>query len=110
RKILFDQATFTRRCIAEPEVVSKELIGVIRTLLGPSNDRGTHFTPLYRPWRERIAFVPDADLFKSIGNGKASVVTDEIERFESTGIVLKSGKRLAAEVIVAATGFNISIL
>jgi cation diffusion facilitator CzcD-associated flavoprotein CzcO len=110
RKILFDQATFTRRCIAEPEVVSKELIGVIRTLLGPDYDVGTHFTPSYRPWRQRIAFVPDADLFKSIGNGKASVVTDEIERFESTGIVLKSGKRLAAEVIVAATGFNISIL
>ncbi len=110
RKILFDQATFTRRCIAEPEVVSKELIGVIRTLLGPDYDVETHFTPSYRPWRQRIAFVPDADLFKSIGNGKASVVTDEIERFELTGIVLKSGKRLAAEVIVAATGFNISIL
>jgi cation diffusion facilitator CzcD-associated flavoprotein CzcO len=110
RKILFDQATFTRRCVAEPEVVSKELIGVIRNLLGPDYDVETHFTPSYRPWRQRIAFVPEADLFKSIANGKASVVTDEIERFNATGILLRSGQQLAADIIVAATGFNISVL
>jgi cation diffusion facilitator CzcD-associated flavoprotein CzcO len=110
RKILFDQATFTRRCVAEPEVVSQELIGVIRNLLGPAYDVETHFTPRYRPWRQRIAFVPDADLFRSIGEGKASVVTDEIECFNATGILLKSGKQLDADVIVAATGFNISVL
>ena len=110
RKILFDQATFTRRCVDEPEVVSKELIGVIRNLLGPDYDVETHFTPSYRPWRQRIAFVPDADLFKSIASGKASVVTDAIEHFDDTGIVLKSGKKLAADIIVAATGFNISVL
>jgi len=110
RKILFDQATFTGRCVAEPEVVSQELIGVIRNLLGPNYDVETHFTPSYRPWRQRIAFVPEADLFKSIANGKASVVTDEIERFNETGILLKSGQQLAADIIVAATGFNISVL
>jgi cation diffusion facilitator CzcD-associated flavoprotein CzcO len=110
RKILFDQATFTRRCIEEPDVVKKELIGAIRNLLGPDYDVDAHFTPTYRPWRQRIAFVPDADLFKSISSGKASVMTDEIERFTETGLLLKSGKQLDADIIVAATGFNISVL
>jgi cation diffusion facilitator CzcD-associated flavoprotein CzcO len=110
RKILFDQATFTRRCREEPDVVSKELIGVISNLLGPEYDVATHFTPSYRPWRQRIAFVPDADLFHSIGKGKATVVTDEIERFNAAGILLKSGKQLDADIIIAATGFNISVL
>ena len=110
RKILFDQATFTRRCHEEPDVVSKELIGVIHNLLGPEYDVETHFTPTYRPWRQRIAFVPDADLFKSIANGKASVVTDQIECFNQAGILLKSGKQLDADIIVAATGFNINVL
>ena len=110
RKILFDQAHFTRRCIEEPDVVAKELIGVVRNHLGPDYDVEKHFTPQYRPWRQRIAFIPDADLFQAIAAGKASVVTDEIERFNARGIVLKSGKELEADIIVAATGFNISVL
>ncbi len=110
RKILFDQAAFMRRCAEEPEAVTTELIGVIRDLLGPDYDVETHFTPRYRPWRQRIAFVPDADLFKSIRDGNASVVTDEIEAFTEGGIQLKSGRQLDADVIVAATGFNISVL
>jgi cation diffusion facilitator CzcD-associated flavoprotein CzcO len=110
RKILYDQAAFTRRCVAEPDAVAKELIGVIRMLLGPDYEVEKHFTPRYRPWRQRIAFVPDADLFKAIGSGKASVVTDEIERFTATGIALKSGAQLAADIIVAATGFNLNVL
>ncbi len=70
----------------------------------------THFTPRYRPWRQRIAFVPDGDLFQGIRTGKASVVTDEIERFIETGILLKSGKQLEADIIVTATGFNLNVL
>ncbi|HEY0183469.1 MAG TPA: NAD(P)/FAD-dependent oxidoreductase [Rhodopila sp.] len=70
----------------------------------------THFTPSYRPWRQRIAFVPDADLFKGISSGKASVVTDEIERFTETGLLLKSGKTLDADIIITATGFHLNVL
>ena len=110
RKILFEQDAFTRRCLAEPEQVKKELIGQISAVLGPDYDVGTHFTPRYRPWRQRIAFVPDADLFHSVKDGKASVVTDEIERFVENGILLKSGRTLPADIIVTATGFNLSIL
>ncbi len=110
RKILFDQDTFTRRSFTEPEVVKDELLGGIRAVLGPDYDIETHFTPSYRPWRQRIAFVPDADLFQAIKSGKASVVTDEIDRFTKAGILLKSGKTLDADIIITATGFNLNML
>jgi cation diffusion facilitator CzcD-associated flavoprotein CzcO len=110
RKILFDQDTFTRRSFSEPETVKQELLGGISAVLGPDYDIATHFTPRYRPWRQRIAFVPDADLFQSIKSGRASVVTDEIVRFTENGILLKSGQALDADIIVTATGFNLNVL
>ncbi|MFX6991341.1 FAD-containing monooxygenase EthA, partial [Acinetobacter baumannii] len=66
----------------------------------------THFTPKYNPWDERLCLVPDGDLFKSISEGKASVVTDRIKKFTENGILLESGKLLEADVIVTATGLN----
>ena len=110
RKILRDQDLFTRRTFAEPEQVKQELLGAVRAQLGPDYDIGTHFTPSYRPWRQRIAFVPDADLFKGIASGRASVVTDEIDRFTETGVLLKSGKLLEADIVITATGFNLNVL
>ena len=110
RKILFDQAKFTQRSFEEPEAVKRELIGMVRAYLGPDFDVETHFTPRYRPWRQRIAFVPDGDIFRGIRAGKASVVTDEIERFTERGILLKSGEELKADIVVTATGFNMNVL
>ena len=110
RKILFEQDAFTRRSFTEPEVVKQELLGAIRAVLGSDHDVEAHFTPSYRPWRQRIAFVPDADLFQAIKGGKASVVTDEIDHFTETGILLKSGKTLEADIIITATGFNLNVL
>ena len=110
RKILHDQATFTRRSFEEPEKVKQELLDGVRSILGPKYDMESHFTPSYRPWRQRIAFVPDGDLFHGIASGKASVVTDDIDRFTEHGILLKSGEELQADIIVTATGFNMSVL
>jgi cation diffusion facilitator CzcD-associated flavoprotein CzcO len=110
RKILHDQDAFTRRTFEQPEAVKQELIAAVRDLLGPDYDVATHFTPTYRPWRQRLAFVPDGDLFQGIRSGKASVVTDEIERFTETGILLRSGTLLPADIIVTATGFHLSVL
>ena len=110
RRILLDQARFTQRTFEEPETVRKELIEAVRAQLGPDYDVETHFTPRYRPWRQRLAFVPDGDLFQGIKSGKASVVTDQIERFTPDGVLLKSGKALTADIIVTATGFNLCVL
>jgi monooxygenase len=70
-------------------------------------DVDTHFNPTYNPWDQRMCAVPDADLFRSISKGKASVVTDKIVRFTKTGILLESGKELEADIIVTATGLNL---
>jgi cation diffusion facilitator CzcD-associated flavoprotein CzcO len=110
RKILHDQSVFTGRSFSEPETVKRELLGAVRSYLGPDFDVDTHFTPRYRPWRQRIAFIPDGDLFQGIRSGKASVVTDEIDRFVQGGILLKSGTVLEADIIVTATGFNLNVL
>jgi cation diffusion facilitator CzcD-associated flavoprotein CzcO len=110
RQILHDQAMLTRLAVEDPETVRQELLAGVREYLGPDYDIDKHFTPKYRPWRQRIAFVPDGDIFKGITSGKASVVTDEIERFSEKGIQLKSGQLLEADVIITATGFNLSIL
>jgi len=110
RQILHDQADFTRRSFEEPEKVKEELLGGVRAYLGPDYDIDTHFTPRYRPWRQRIAFVPEGDLFQGIAGGKATVVTYKIDRFTEKGILLKSGKELEADIIVSATGFHLSVL
>ncbi|MCF8505282.1 MAG: NAD(P)/FAD-dependent oxidoreductase [Caulobacter sp.] len=110
RKVLFDQAAFTKRAVEESEAVKNELLEGVRAFVGPDFDIEKHFTPKYRPWRQRIAFVPDGDLFQGVVSGKASVVTDEIERFTEKGILLKSGQELEADIIVTATGFNLSVL
>ena len=99
-----------RRAAEESDVVTQELLAGVRNILGPDYDIAKHFTPSYRPWRQRIAFVPGGDLFQGIKSGKASVETDEIERFTAEGILLKSGKLLAADIVVTATGFNLSAL
>jgi cation diffusion facilitator CzcD-associated flavoprotein CzcO len=110
RQILYNQDLFTKRCFEEPEAVTKELLGAVKAYLGEDYDIETHFTPKYRPWRQRIAFVPDGDIFRGIRSGKASMVTDEIDRFTEKGVLTKSGKELEADIVVTATGFNLSIL
>jgi len=110
RKVLFDQNEFTRRSVEESDAVKEELLAGVREFLGPDFDVDKHFTPAYRPWQQRIAFVPDGDLFQGIASGKASVVTDHIERFTEKGILLKSGEELEADIIITATGFNLSVL
>ncbi len=110
RRILHDQHAFMELAAAEPEMVKQELFAGIREYLGDEYDIEKHFGPSYRPWQQRVAFVPDGDLFQGIASGKASVVTDHIVRFNETGIELESGEQLDADIIVTATGFNLNVL
>jgi monooxygenase len=66
-----------------------------------------HFNPRYDPWDQRLCLVPDGDLFRSIRNGKASVVTDRIVSFTPNGIQLESNRELVADIIVTATGLRL---
>jgi len=100
---------FTRMAFEQPEAAKKELLAGVSAFIGPELTE-KHFTPRYRPWRQRIAFVPEGDIFQKVKAGKASVVTDEIERFTETGILTRSGEALEADIIITATGFNLCVL
>jgi monooxygenase len=82
----------------------------LRKELGRDYDIRTHFRPPYEPWDQRLCLVPDADLFKALRAGRAEMVTDHIDTFTETGLRLKSGRELAADVVVSATGLNLLLL
>lgn len=78
-----------------------------KQLEGSGCDVDVHFKPKYGPWDQRLCAVPDADLYKAIKSGRASIVTDHIDRFTENGIRLASGRELDADIVVTATGFNL---
>jgi cation diffusion facilitator CzcD-associated flavoprotein CzcO len=93
-----------------PGELHEFLMESIRPLLPEGFDVDKHLTPRYRPWQQRIAVVPDGDLFAALREGKASIVTDTIETFTSRGIRVSSGDEIGADIVVTATGFNLSVL
>jgi len=80
----------------------------VRRQLGNKYD-SKHFTPPYNPWDQRLCLVPDADLFRAMNEGRVSVVTDQIETFTESGLLLKSGEHLDADIIVTATGLVLKL-
>ena len=104
------QQLIYRRTRTAPHTVKRKLLDMVRSELGPDYDIETHFTPRYNPWDQRLCLVPNSDLFVAIRSGKASVVTDHIERFTPTGIRLTSGAELPADIVVTATGLNLVVL
>ncbi len=110
RKVLKEGAAIADLSRDFPDMVRDELLNMARAELPDDFDVDTHFSPRYRPWQQRLALIPDGDLFAAIREGKASVVTDEIETFNADGILTTSGVQLDADVIITATGFDLSVL
>ena len=100
---------FFQKCRKFPKKVKEFLIKQVREALGPNYDIETHFTPKYNPWEQRMCLVPNGDFFNAINAGKASVITDHIDRFTKKGIKLKSGGEVEADLIVTATGLNLEV-
>lgn len=99
---------FYRMCMKQPAKVKDYLLGMVREELGEEEVK-KHFTPTYKPWDQRVCLVPDSDLYEALKSGKASVVTDHIDRFTQDGIKLKSGETLDADIIVTATGLKLQV-
>jgi cation diffusion facilitator CzcD-associated flavoprotein CzcO len=93
-----------------PALTKRLLRGIARRELGPGYDVDKHFAPRYDPWDERVCVAPDGDFFRAVREGRASVVTDTIDTFTESGIRLRSGAHLDADVIVTATGLNAKLL
>jgi monooxygenase len=91
-----------------PKTVARALTTFAHIQSGKKTDRA-NFEPRYKPWDQRLCLVPDSDLFTAIRKGNASIVTDEIERFTPTGLQLKSGKTLDADIVISATGLQVQL-
>lgn len=113
KNVLFLRGTY-KACRRAPKLMRRLLIANVRRQLPRHFDVDTHFTPRYNPWDERLCLVPgghlfkEGDLFQAISAGRASVVTEAIDRFTRTGILLESGRELPADIIVTATGLNLA--
>ncbi|MBX3420283.1 MAG: NAD(P)/FAD-dependent oxidoreductase [Pirellulaceae bacterium] len=92
-----------------PDKARKLLLKRVRKELGADYDVEKHFSPRYNPWDERLCLVPNGDLFQAIRSGKVSVVTDQIESITPTGVALRSGQHLDADILILATGLNLVV-
>lgn len=101
---------FVSQIKKKPEKYRDMLIQGVRSQLGEGYDIDKHFTPKYKPWDQRLCFVPNGDMFQAIRKGKAEVVTDTIDKFTKDGILLDSGNKIEADIIVTATGLNMQLL
>jgi cation diffusion facilitator CzcD-associated flavoprotein CzcO len=101
---------FYRFCRRNP-TRARALINMwLQKELGPQVDLSTHFNPRYNPWEQRVCLVPDSDLFQAMREGRASIVTDQIETFTEKSVKLRSGSELEADIVVTATGLNLLLL
>ena len=97
-------------CQSQPALMKRYFREHVKKQLPKDYDIETHFVPKYNPWDERLCAVPNGDLFKSIRSGNASVITDHIDKFVEDGILLKSGKKIKADIIITATGLELQML
>lgn len=96
-------------CQRFPKLARKLLLWLTRKELPKDYPVDVHFNPPYNPWDQRLCSVPEGDLFKVISSGKATVVTDHVQQFTESGVMLKSGKELKADIIITATGLNVQL-
>jgi monooxygenase len=108
-KNVAQQSILYQACRKLPQRMRRTLTSLVKRQLPEGYDVDKHFSPRYNPWDQRLCLVPNGDLFKSIRNGNADIVTESIERFTETGIKLTSGEELQADIVVTATGLNLQL-
>ena len=108
-KNIFQQRFLYEFCQHFPKTARKVIRGTNKAVLGDAVPVDPHFNPPYNPWDQRVCVVPDADMFKELKRGNASIVTDRIKTFTEKGILLESGQELEADIIVTATGLNLQL-
>ena len=109
KNILYQSFTFFM-ARKYPERTKNKILELAKNELGPEYDIDKHLNPSYKPWDQRICLVPDSDLFEAINDKKASIVTDTIKEFQTNGVLLNSGERIEADVIITATGIELNAL
>ena len=110
RKNIVQQQAIWRFCQKYPKAARRLIRNFNAKMLPAGYPVDEHFNPPYNPWDQRLCLAPDGDLFKAIRDGRASIVTDRIATFTEQGVLLESGRELAADVIVTATGLNVQAM
>ncbi len=98
---------FYNYCRRFPDRAKKLIVDGAAAQLHDPQLAAAHFTPTYKPWAQRMCLVPDGDLFRAVRAGRAEVVTDHVAGFTPRGIVLRSGRELAADLVITATGLRL---
>jgi len=93
-----------------PKLARRFIRATAKRNLPPGYPVDVHFNPRYDPWDQRLCAMLDYDLYKAIGDGRVDVVTDHIDHIDAEGIVLRSGDRIDADVIITATGIQLQAL
>jgi cation diffusion facilitator CzcD-associated flavoprotein CzcO len=65
-------------------------------------------TPDFPPFAKRI--IGDPGYYKALALPTVELVTGTIERYESDGVIVTGGRRIACDVVVLATGFTLDFL
>ncbi len=105
KNIRWQQVVY-KRTRTHPQQMKDLLLNRLRKKLNADIDIDKHFSPNYNPWDQRLCLIPDDDLHIALNSGKASVVTDQVDTFTETGILLNSGQEIAADIIITATGLQ----
>ncbi len=92
------------------EGTKRLLVGDVLKELGQGQDWKKHFVPSYMPGQQRICAVPDGDMFKTLREGKATMVTGHIERFTETGLLMQDGTKIDADIVITATGLVLEFM
>lgn len=108
RNIRFQDFVY-RRSRTNPQKMRDQILHLTRKELGEDYPVEKDFTPSYNPWDQRLCLVPDADLFNAIRSGKARIVTGEIDQFVETGVKMKTGELVEADIVVTATGLELQL-
>lgn len=107
-KNVFSEMFFFHLFRGAPNTMKKKLIEGVAKKLPADFKIDPHFVPPYNPMDQRMLLALNGDLFEALSSGKADMVTDHIDTFTPTGIRLKSGDELEADVIVTATGLRLA--
>jgi monooxygenase len=107
---IFWQRIVYKQARKNPAKIGQKLLDMAKKELPADTNFERDFTPPYGPWEQRLCLIPDSDMYKAITNGSAEIVTDHIDHFTATGIKLKSGRELEADIIVTATGLNLAMM
>jgi cation diffusion facilitator CzcD-associated flavoprotein CzcO len=104
------ETLFVNYLLAFPNSGRRFLVKEMQKQLPAGFDVDKHFNPWYNPFEQRLCFCPRGDFFQALHRPNARIVTDTIETVTETGILLKSGETLEADMIVTATGLFFELM